>query len=74
MLYICKGYIPLSTYKNIWLQRLVLHQCPNFVFFFWSHFGGKNDSCDGKKDYGFANVAQSCIYNNCDNKFWSLDV
>jgi hypothetical protein len=34
MLYICKGYIPLSTCKNIWLQRLVLHQCPNVVFLF----------------------------------------
>jgi hypothetical protein len=23
--YICKGYRPLSTYKNIWLQKLALH-------------------------------------------------
>jgi hypothetical protein len=34
MLYLCKGYMPLSTCKNIWLQRLVLHQCPNVVFLF----------------------------------------
>jgi hypothetical protein len=26
--YICKGYWVFSTTKNIWLKRLVLHQCP----------------------------------------------
>ncbi len=32
VLYIYKGYMPLSTCKNIWLRRLVLCQCPHFVF------------------------------------------
>jgi len=34
VLYICKGYKPLSTFENIWLQILVFHQCPyvNFPF------------------------------------------
>jgi hypothetical protein len=27
VLYICKGYKPLSTCKNIWLRSLVIHQC-----------------------------------------------
>jgi hypothetical protein len=26
--YICKGYWVFSTTKNIWLKRLILHQCP----------------------------------------------
>jgi hypothetical protein len=32
MLYLYKGYNPLSTCKNIWLQSLVLCQCPYVVF------------------------------------------
>jgi hypothetical protein len=32
VLYIYKGYMPLSTCKNIWLERLILHQCPHVVF------------------------------------------
>jgi hypothetical protein len=31
-LYICKGYKALSTCENIWLRRLVLHQCPHVLF------------------------------------------
>jgi len=36
VLYICKGYTPLSTCENIWLRRLILRQCPHIVFL--SHF------------------------------------
>jgi hypothetical protein len=32
MFYICKGYKPLSTCKNIWLWSLILHQCPHVMF------------------------------------------
>jgi hypothetical protein len=32
VLYICEGYMPLSTCENIWLQRLVLCQCPHVIF------------------------------------------
>jgi hypothetical protein len=24
--------MPLSTFENTWLQRLVLHQCPHVIF------------------------------------------
>lgn len=32
--YICKGYRAFSTIKNIWLRRLILHQCPLVSFLF----------------------------------------
>jgi len=32
VMYIYKGYMPLSTCEKIWLRRLVLHQCPHIVF------------------------------------------
>jgi hypothetical protein len=38
VLYIYKSYRPLLTYKNIWLRRLVLRQCPYVVFPFCSFF------------------------------------
>jgi hypothetical protein len=38
VLYMCKSYKPLSTCKNIWLRKLVLHQCPYVVFPFCSSF------------------------------------
>jgi hypothetical protein len=34
--YICVGYMPLSSCKNIWLHKLVLHQLPCIVFPFHS--------------------------------------
>jgi hypothetical protein len=39
--YTCKGYKPLSNHENIWLQRLVLHQCPRVVFPSQSSFVGE---------------------------------
>ncbi len=36
MLYLCKGYKPFSTCENMWLYKLVLHQCPHVVL--PSHF------------------------------------
>jgi hypothetical protein len=32
MLYICKWYMVLSTFENIWLWKLVLWQCSHVVF------------------------------------------
>jgi hypothetical protein len=32
VLYICKGYMALSSCENVWLQRLVLQQCPHVIF------------------------------------------
>ncbi len=32
VLYICKGYIPLSTCKNVWFSKLVLHQNLHVLF------------------------------------------
>jgi hypothetical protein len=36
VLHICKGYKPLSIYKNIWFQRLMLRQCLHVLFPFQS--------------------------------------
>jgi len=33
VLYISKGYCPLNSIENIWLKRLIFHQC-NWVVFF----------------------------------------
>ncbi len=41
MLYICKGYKPFSTCENMWLQKLVLRQCPCVVLPF--HFAWWNN-------------------------------
>ncbi len=60
--------MPLSTCKNI-STKVSITPMPQCCVPFLLYFGAKNDSCDGKNDYGFASVAQSCIYNNCDNKF-----
>jgi hypothetical protein len=32
VLYICKGYKPLSTCENIWLRRLISCECPRIIF------------------------------------------
>jgi hypothetical protein len=36
VLYICKEYMALSSYENVWLRRLILRQCPHVIFPF--HF------------------------------------
>jgi len=41
--------MPLSTFENIWLQRLVLHQCPHIVFLFCFALIGKNILAMGKE-------------------------
>jgi hypothetical protein len=57
MLYLYKGYKPLSTCKNIWLQSLVLCQCPYVVFPFCSFWVEEVILAMMKKNYGFTCVA-----------------
>ncbi len=38
VLYICKCYLTFLTTKNIWLRKLVLHQCPHVSFSSWIVF------------------------------------
>ncbi len=55
--YMQRLHMPLSSCENIWLQRLVLHQCPHIVFPSCFALMERIYSCNGKRNYGLACVA-----------------
>jgi hypothetical protein len=49
VLYICKGYKPLSILKNIWATKVSITPMPLCCVSFSFYFGERSDSCDSKK-------------------------
>jgi hypothetical protein len=62
VLYIYKGYMPLSTCENVWFCKLVLCECPMHYVSFSILFCKLGHSYNGHKSHGIACVTIFGIY------------
>jgi hypothetical protein len=64
VLYICKGYKPLSTWENVWLWRFCFTPKPLCIISFLIFFCGGKVANHGEKDHGPLCFSKSYISNS----------